>query len=127
MKHEPKQAIGMEQPLETAWVGLIVVWGGSSGNHQGGENSVSQIVGVSDMAPACQFCGGRSQKRNNGLCQQSCLRESAPPDLTLMLDISVPPRLPLVPLNLLPHCWSSEGVSLSKSMCRLFKRNSLGI
>ena len=33
----------------------------------------------------------------------------------------------LVPFELLPRCWSSEGVSLSKSLCRPFKRNCLGI
>ena len=41
----------MEKPLETAWVGLKVVCGRASGNHQGGANSVSRVDGVSDMAP----------------------------------------------------------------------------
>ena len=49
-----------------------------------------------------------------------------PPALTLLPDTSVPPCMPLVPSKLLPWCWSSEGVSLSKSMCGFFKRNCLG-
>ena len=44
-----------------------------------------------------------------------------------MPDASVPPRVPLVPLKLLPWCWSSEGVSLSKSVHGPFKRNCLGL
>ena len=42
-----------------------------------------------------------------------------------MPDISVPPHMPLVPFKLLPHCWSSEGVSLNKFVCGYFKRNCL--
>ena len=47
----------MEEPLETSWVGLEVGWGRASGNHQGDANNVSQVDGVSDMAPACHLCG----------------------------------------------------------------------
>ena len=36
------------------------------------------------------------------------------PLLALMQDTSVPPCMPLVLLKLLPQCWSSEGVSLSR-------------
>ena len=54
--------------------------------------------------------------------------ESCPPALTLMPDISVPPFMPLLPFKLLPWCWSSEGVSLSReSVCGFFKRNCLGL
>ena len=35
---------------------------GASQDLQGGANSVSQVDGVSDMAPACQFCGGGFRK-----------------------------------------------------------------
>ena len=37
------------------------------------------------------------------------------------------PCMPLVPFKLLPQCWSSEGVSLSKFMCGFFKWNCLGL
>ena len=55
------------------------------------------------------------------------IREKATPStLTLMLDTSVLPFLSLVAFKLLPQCWSLEGGSLSKSVCRPFKRNCLG-
>ena len=47
----------MEKPLEIAWVGLKVGWGRTSGNYQGGANSVSQVDGVSEMVPGCQLYG----------------------------------------------------------------------
>ena len=81
-------------------------------------NSVSQVDRVSDMAPAWQLCVsvGRLQKRDTGLCLPFCLRDSCPPALALMP--SVLPHMPLVPFKLLPQCWSSEGLSLSKFVCR---------
>ena len=69
--------------------------------------------------------GGKVQKRNNGLCQFICIRERFPPVLVLMPDISVSPHLSLMTSNLLLPCWSSEGVSPSKSVCGPFKRNCL--
>ena len=54
-------------------------------------------------------------------------RESCPPDLTLMPDTVVPLHMPLVPFKLLPWCRSPEGVSLSKSVCRTFKKKHLGL
>ena len=66
---------------------------------------------------------GRVQKRNNGLC----LQESCSPAFALMPDTSVSPCMPLVPFKLLPRCWSSEGVSLIKSVCEFFKGNCLGL
>ena len=33
-----------------------------------GSNSVSQVDGFSDMAPACWLCGGEAFKKGNGLC-----------------------------------------------------------
>ena len=33
----------------------------------------------------------------------------------------------LVPFKLLPQCWSSDGLSLSKFMCVFFKRNGVGL
>ena len=40
-----------------------------------------------------------------------------------MPDTSVPPCMSLMPFNLLPPHWSSEGVSQGKSVHRPFKRN----
>ena len=40
--------------------------------------------------PACRLCGGKVQKRKNGLCQHFCLEKAAPPVLALMPDNSVP-------------------------------------
>ena len=76
------------------------------------------------MAPACQVAAlwGEDSETYNGLCPSFCLVESCPPALALMPDTSVSPSMPLV-----PQCWSSEGVSLSKSVCEFFKWNSLGI
>ena len=43
-----------------------------------------------------------------------CLEKGQWPLLALMQDTSVPPCVPLVPFKLLPLCWSSEGVSLTR-------------
>ena len=55
------------------------------------------------------------------------LRENCHPAFTLMPDTSVSPCMPLVPFKLLPQCWRSEGVNLSKSMCGFSKWNCLGL
>ena len=118
----------MEKPLETTWVGLKVVWGRASGNHQGGANSGSQVDAVlryGTCLPALWLCGGRVQKIVYGFWQHLCLGESLPA-LAPMLDKLVPPQLSLMPFNLLPSRWSSEGVSLCKSVWSL-KRNCLGL
>ena len=73
----------------------------SLGISKAGSNNDSQVDMVSYMAPACQLCGVRVQKRTMAL-------------LTLMTDTSVSPGIPLVPFKLLPKCWISEGVNLSK-------------
>ena len=44
-----------------------------------------------------------------------------------MPDTSVPPCMLLVTFKLLPQCWNSDGVSLSKFMCGFFKRDCLGL
>ena len=71
--------------------------------------------------------GGGVPERDNSLCLPFCLRENCPPALTLMPDTSVPPAMSLVPFKLLPQCWGSERVGLSKSMCGFLKRNCLGL
>ena len=64
---------------------------------------------------------------DNGLCPPFCLGKNCPPALTWMPASSVPPCMALVvPLKLLPWCWSSEGANLSKSLCESFKRTCLG-
>ena len=75
---------------------------------------------------ALWLCGGKFQKRDSSFCPPFCPGESFPPALALMPASSVLPCMSLVPFKLLPHCWSSKGVSLSNSVCRLFKRNCLG-
>ena len=82
------------------------------------------------MAPAFWLCGSVGEGSEKGqwpLPTFLCLGESCSPALTLMPDTSVLPCMPLVPFKLLPCCWSSEGVSLSESVCGLFKRNCLGL
>ena len=107
-------------------------WGDrASGNHQGGANSVSQIDGVSDMVPAASSvacgAGGGLRKATVASASPSVLEKAAPSSLALTLDNSVPPHTFLIPFNLPPLQWSSEGVSLSKSVQGPFKRNCLGL
>ena len=52
-------------------MGLKVGWGGVSGVLQGRSNSVSQVDGVSDMAPACWLYGGKDFR--NGTMASACL------------------------------------------------------
>ena len=59
------------------------------------------------------------------LCPPFYLGERCPPALTLMPDTSVPPCMSMVSFKLLPQCWSSQGMSLSKFVCGFFKRNCL--
>ena len=120
----------MNQDHTFIWTVTVNSLGGteSQGISRVGENSVSQVDGVSDMARcllALWLCGGRAQKRDSGLCPLFCVGGSCPPAPTLMPDTSVPLCTPLVPFKLLPQCWSSEGVRLSKSMCGFFKGNCL--
>ena len=66
---------------------------------------LARLMGVSDMAPACQLCWGKG------------LEKGQQPLLSLMPETSVPPFIPLVPFKLLPQCWSSrEWVWAGKSV-----------
>ena len=61
MQHEPRPIIHLEKQL--GWIHKL--GGAVSGDLQGRSNSVIQIDRVSDMAPACRFCGsavGRLRK-----------------------------------------------------------------
>ena len=87
----------------------------------GWANSVSEVNRVSDIAPACRLCvsQGRVQKRNSGSALLSAWEKAV---LSSCLDarhVISSSCMPLVPIKLLPWCWSSEEVSLSKSMCGL--------
>ena len=74
----------MKKPLETAWVGLESVWGRASENHQGGANSVGQVDGVSEMVPACQFCGsvGRALRKETMASATTSVWEKADAQLS---------------------------------------------
>ena len=61
LKHEPRQVIHMEKPLET------IRWGRASGNHQGRTKSVGHVDGLSDVAPACWFCGSVGGRLRKGV------------------------------------------------------------
>ena len=104
------QPFNIKKPLLTA-----VSWAGrrASKGFQGRATSVSQVVGVSDMAPDCCFCGGRVQRRDKGLCPIFCLEESCPPVPALMPDTSVPSCISVVPFKLPLQCYSSEWVWVS--------------
>ena len=80
------------------------------------------------MAPVYGLCGSVVGGLRKGQWPlPTFLRENCAPAPTLMPDISVPPHMPLVPFKLLPWCWSSEGVSLGRSVCGFFKGNCLGL
>ena len=83
------------------------------------------------MAPAFWLCGSQGTGLRKGTMAsvhfsvwKKALSPSAP---TLMPDTSVPPCMPLVPLRLVPQCWSSEGMCMSKSLCGFFKGSCLGL
>ena len=78
----------------------------------------SQIWHPSASSVALWFRGGRVQRRDNGLCPPFC-----PPALALMPNTSASSCIPQMLFKLLPQFWSSEGVSLSNSICGFFKRN----
>ena len=63
MKREPIPAVHMEKSLLTAWVGLEVGWDRVSGDLQDGANSVSQVDGISDIAPTCWHCVGEGSTK----------------------------------------------------------------
>ena len=90
---------------------------------------LARLIGLRSgtSMPALWLCWGRVQRRDNGLCPLVSLEESSPPALTLMPDTSVPLCMPLLPFKLLPQCWSSEGVNMSKSMCGFSKRSCFGL
>ena len=75
--------------------------------------------------PPASSGGGGLRKGTIASASTSAWEKAIPPVLTLLPDNSVPPHMSLVPAKLLPLHWSSEGVSLSRSVCRAFRRNCL--
>ena len=122
----------MEKSLLTAWVGLWIGWDRVSGDLQGEANIISQVDGVSDMAPTCRLCGsvvGRVQKRDSGPCLPFCLgerRKLSPSSCHNARHFSSF-LYATDAFQLLPWCWSSERVSQSKSVHKFPKRNCMGL
>ena len=104
-------------------------WDGVSRVLQVSTNSVNQVDGVSDMAPACWLCGsvGGGFRKETIACLSLWKKVSPSSHLDARHFSSSLYAMPLVPFKLLPLCWSSEGVSLSKSVCGPVKSNCLGL
>ena len=100
----------MEKPLFTTVSCMRVRLRGFPGL---GKQCVSHVDGVSDMAPTCWLCG----------FAYISLWDKA---ISQLSDTSVPPHMSLVSFKLLPWCWRSEEMRLSKLICGFFKRNFLG-
>ena len=123
----------MSQDQPFIWKTLLggpIIWvGWSPGDLQGGPDSVCQVDGVSDMTPTCQLCS--FEEEGSEMRQQPpptfLSRRKLSPSSCLGADTSISPHMPLVPFKLLPHCWNSEQVSLSKSLREFLKRNCLGL
>ena len=75
-------------------------------------------------ASSAALSGDRSEKEQR-LLPTFFSGGKRPLALSLIPDNSVPPYMSF-PFSLLPLCWSSEIVSLSKLVHELFKRNCLG-
>ena len=71
------------------------------------------------VPPVGSVLWGRAQNWNHGLSLHLSGKSCPPPAHALIQDYSVPPCMSLV-----PQCWNSEWVSLSKSIWGLFKRNA---
>ena len=80
----------------------------SQGISRVGQTVLARLIESQIWHPPADSVWGGFRK---GTVDSVCL--SAPPALSLLLDTSVPPCVPLVPFKLLPWCWSSEGMSLS--------------
>ena len=107
-----------------AWVGPQVGWSGISGNHQGVVNGISQVDEDSDIwYPSVSSVLGVLSKGTMTSASTYVWKKAVSLSLALMPDNSVPPLMSLAPFKLLLQSWSSEQVSLSKSVCSPFKRN----
>ena len=66
MKHEPTSATQSGKFTINSFCDSISWWDRVSGDLQGGANSVSQVDGVSDIAPTCQLCGSLGEGSEKG-------------------------------------------------------------
>ena len=107
--------------------GAQVGWDGASEDLQGGANSISQVDGVSDMAPACQLCGSVQEGSEKGQWPLSAFTSVRKLSCSSCLDVRHFSSSPYATgaFQVSTWCWSSEGVSLHKSLCGFFKRNEL--
>ena len=81
------------------------------------------------MALTCQLCGsveGGFRKETMASASLS-FWEKADPSSCLDAKHFSSPCMLLVLFKFLPWCWSSEGLNLSESVFKLFKRNCLGL
>ena len=101
MKHEPRPAIHMEKQL-----GWACKSGGaeSLGISKAGQTLLARLMESQIWHKLTGSVKGSGEDLEKGQW----------PLLALMQDTSVSPCIPLVPFKLLPCCWSSEGVSLSR-------------
>ena len=74
--------------------------------------------------PPTGSIGAKLNKGTESYTSTSVKEKPAPPTLAPSPDYSVPAYMSLQPFELLPQCWSSEQVSLSKFVCRPFKRKA---
>ena len=79
------------------------------------------------MVSTYWLCGGVSSEKEQWHVLPLLSGRKLLPSSCLILDNSVPPCMSLMPFNLLPACWNSEGVSPSKSVYGTFKRNCQGV
>ena len=107
--HSYVKAAGIEWACKFGGVGsqVIASWGW---------NSVYQCDRDSYLEPPCWLCGGEGSEKEQWPLPALLFWRKLPLQLTLMPDTSVLPHMSLVPFKLLPQCWSSEWVSLSKSI-----------
>ena len=129
LKHGIRQAICMEKPLETAWVDPKVGWGMAPGNHQSGENSVSQSDGISDMVTTCQLCafmGGGLRKGTVASASTSVWGRAAPSSCPDARQFRSSPCVSNTFLSDAPVLELRESES-NKFVCGPFKRKCLGL
>ena len=115
MKHEPRPAIHMEK--QPGWA--CNLGGTVSGDLQSRANSVSQVVGVSDIAPACSVALWRE------------VSEWPVPSFLSGRKLSPSSRLDSSHFILslcatgtsqaATWCWSLEGMNLNNYMCGFFR------
>ena len=98
MKHEPKPAIHMEK-----YVGWACKLGGVDllRTYKVGQTVVYQLMESQIWHQLAGSVGGG-------------FRKGTMASVPLEVRHFSPPSIPLVPFKLLPCCWNSEGVSLSK-------------